>query len=66
MRVERTLSAPVEGISTYAPQNRTEGYASEQVNFRSDPLTKLSKRPPVIWDGRIDSCLLYTSDAADE
>lgn len=52
MRVESTLSAPVHGISTYAPQNREVGYASEQVNFRSDPLTKLSKRPPLVWGGR--------------
>lgn len=55
MRIESTLSAPVEGLSTYAPQNRDEGYASEQINLRSDPLTKLSKRPPLVWDGRLNA-----------
>ena len=49
MRIEQSYPAPVHGISTLAPRTRPQGYASKQVNFRSDPVNKLTRRPPSLY-----------------
>lgn len=55
MRTESSYPAPVYGVSTLAPRNRPYGYASEQINFRSDPVNKLTRRPSSVWRQRIKS-----------
>lgn len=49
MRIEQSYPSPVHGISTLAPRTRPQGYASRQVNFRSDPVNKLTRRPPSLY-----------------
>lgn len=49
MRIESAYPTPVMGISTLAPRNRLRGHAEEQINFRSDPVNKLTRRPPCQW-----------------
>ena len=48
-RVEGTYPTPTKGVSTLAPRNRAVGQASLQENFRSDPVHKLTRRPPLRW-----------------
>ena len=50
MRIEDSYPAPVLGVSTLAPRNRMKGHASAQINMRSDPVQKLTRRPPLRWD----------------
>ena len=45
MRIEGTFKTPIHGISTLSPRNRADGHAEEQVNLRSDPVQKLTRRP---------------------
>lgn len=45
MRIESSYPTPVHGVSTLAPRNRKRGHAGLQVNFRSDPVNKLTRRP---------------------
>lgn len=47
MRTEGMYPAPVQGVSTLSPRNRAYGKAGLQVNFRSDPVKKLTRRPPL-------------------
>lgn len=49
MRTEQSYPTPVHGVSTLAPRTRPQGYASKQVNFRSDPVNKLTRRPSSEW-----------------
>jgi len=49
MRVEGTFKTPIHGVSTLAPRNRADGHAELQVNFRSDPVQKLTRRPPLVF-----------------
>ncbi len=49
MRVASSYPAPVMGVSTLKDRNRQRGYATEQINFRSDPTRKLTRRPPTKW-----------------
>lgn len=49
MRIESSYPTPIHGVSTLAPRNRAKGHAGRQVNFRSDPVNKLVKRPPMKW-----------------
>lgn len=55
MRIEQSYPAPVHGISTLAPRTRPQGYASKQVNFRSDPVNKLTRRPPSLYKGKVST-----------
>jgi len=50
MKVEDNYPTPILGISTLAPRNRATGQAGEQINFRSDPVNKLTRRPPISWE----------------
>lgn len=47
MRIESNYPTPVQGVSTLAPRNRARGQAGLQVNMRSDPVAKLTRRPPL-------------------
>ena len=49
MRIESSYPTPIHGVSTLAPRNRAEGQAGLQKNFRSDPVRKLTRRPPMKW-----------------
>ncbi len=49
MRIESSYPTPIMGVSTLAPRNRLRGHAEEQINFRSDPVNKLTRRPPCQW-----------------
>lgn len=49
MRIEQSYPSPVHGVSTLAPRTRPQGYASKQVNFRSDPVNKLTRRPSSLY-----------------
>lgn len=49
MRIEANYPTPVQGVSTLAPRNRARGQASLQENMRSDPVTKLTRRPSLKW-----------------
>ncbi len=50
MRVEGTFKTPIHGISTLSPRNRADGHAEEQINLRSDPVQKLTRRPSLTFD----------------
>lgn len=50
MRVNSSFPPPVQGVSTLAPRNRANGQAGLQENFRSDPVVKLTRRPPAKWE----------------
>lgn len=49
MRIEGTFKTPIHGISTLAPRNRADGHAEVQLNLRSDPVQKLTRRPPLVF-----------------
>lgn len=53
MTYESTYPAPVYGVSTLSPRDRKFGMAEVQVNFRSDPVAKLTRRPPVKWQKKL-------------
>ena len=49
MRIESSYPAPVHGVSTMDAINRPEGVASEQINMRSDPKNRLTRRLSGEW-----------------
>ena len=49
MRIEGTFKTPIHGISTLSPRNRADGHAEKQLNLRSDPVQKLTRRPPLVF-----------------
>jgi hypothetical protein len=53
MRIEQSYDTPIQGVSTLAPRNRVDGQATTQLNFRSDPVNKLTRRPPLKWLGSL-------------
>lgn len=53
MRIEGTFKTPIHGISTLSPRNRADGHAEEQVNLRSDPVQKLTRRPSLTLDANL-------------
>ncbi len=53
MRVEGTFKTPIHGISTLAPRNRADGQAELQVNLRSDPVQKLTRRPSLVYKAHL-------------
>lgn len=57
MRTEQSYPTPIKGVSTLTPRNRLVGQAALQENFRSDPINKLTRRPPMEWSSfmRTDS-----------
>lgn len=66
MRVESSYPTPTMGISTLSNRNRLEGQATKQINFRSDPVHKLTRRPPVefvdtIFTGKDPDDLIFHS-----
>ncbi len=54
MRIEQSFPVPIHGVSTLAPRNRPRGFATSQVNFRSDPVNKLTRRPASRWVDQLD------------
>ena len=50
-RIEDSYPTPIHGVSTLAPRNRARGQAGLQINMRSDPVAKLTRRPSLSWDG---------------
>ena len=64
MRTNGTYRTPVHGVSTLAPRNRMRGQAEQQINFRSDPVNKLSRRPSTIFKG-IGPGILSGADASN-
>lgn len=61
MRIEGMYPPPILGVSTLNPRHRIEGQAGEQVNFRSDPIKRLTRRPPLRYDN--DSLLIANQNA---
>jgi hypothetical protein len=55
MRIEQSYPSPIHGVSTLAPRTRPQGYATQQINFRSDPVNKLTRRPSSIFKGKVDT-----------
>lgn len=55
MRIEQSYPSPIHGISTLAPRTRPQGYASKQLNFRSDPVNKLTRRPSSMYKTLVSS-----------
>lgn len=51
MEVSGQFPAPVLGVSTLAERTRANGQMSEQINMSSDPVQKLTRRPPAMWKG---------------
>ena len=51
MRIESNYPTPIQGVSTLAARNRARGQAGVQLNLRSDPVTKLTRRPSLKWTG---------------
>lgn len=45
MRIESNYPTPIQGVSTLASRNRAKGQAGLQLNMRSDPVKKLTRRP---------------------
>jgi len=59
-RVAQAYPTPIHGVSTLAPRNRAKGQAAAQINMRSDPVNKLTRRPPLTWD----AALAFAEDTA--
>ena len=53
MRIESNYPTPIQGVSTLAARNRARGQAGLQVNMRSDPVKKLTRRPSLKWEARL-------------
>lgn len=49
MRIDSSYPTPIQGVSTLSPRNRARGQAGKQVNFRSDPVNKLTRRQSLRW-----------------
>lgn len=52
-RVTSAYPAPIHGVSTLAPRNRGKGQATLQENMRSDPVSKLTRRPSLDWKSEL-------------
>lgn len=61
-RVEGSYPPPVQGVSTLAPRNRPSGFAGLQENLRSDPIRKLTRRPPTEWIKHLKDVTAENSD----
>jgi hypothetical protein len=59
MRIEGLYPAPIHGVSTLSPRNRRIGTAGLQVNFRSDPVKKLTRRPPLQFETVLRTQVTY-------
>ena len=57
MRGRHNLPAPTLGVSTLAARNQPEGMMVEQINMRSDPVRKLSRRPAMEYIGQVSNTL---------
>ncbi len=72
MRIESMYPPPIYGVSSVPSRNRVFGRAEEQINFRSDPVTKLSRRPPskfvrtVMEDVAVDDIFYHRYDRGSE
>lgn len=60
-RVEASYPTPIQGVSTLAPRNRGLGQAGEQLNMRSDPVAKLTRRPSLSWQTELLDTTLDTT-----
>ena len=67
MRIESGYKSIVNGVSTVAAVNRPPGFAETQVNFRSDTVKKLVRRPSMCWSnslpefsGDVDDLVTHT------
>ena len=49
MRIEQSYPSPIHGVSSLEPRTRPQGYATSQLNFRSDPVNKLTRRPSSLY-----------------
>lgn len=45
--------APILGVSTLPARTRANGQMTEQINLSSDPVQKLTRRPPLDWLGKL-------------
>ncbi|QPI17700.1 putative tail tubular protein B [Alteromonas phage vB_AmeP_R8W] len=61
MRIEGLYPPPIYGVSTLSPRNRTRGRAGVQKNFRSDPIRKLTRRPPLQYERWLKTNVSYGS-----
>ncbi|ASL24419.1 putative tail tubular protein B [Alteromonas phage vB_AspP-H4/4] len=59
MRIEGLYPSPIHGVSTLSPRNRRRGTAGLQVNFRSDPVKKLTRRPPLQYETVLRNQITY-------
>ena len=50
MRVSSKYPVPIDGVSTTQEISRKYGYAEEQINMRSNPIAKLTRRPSLEWE----------------
>jgi len=51
MRASGEYPSPIHGVSTMPSSTVLYGYAKIQENFRSDPIEKLKRRPPLMHEG---------------
>lgn len=58
-RVRSELPSLTRGVSTASDEDKAQGFATEQINFVSDPMNKLTKRPPMLYTDSI----LFTENA---
>lgn len=49
MSFDRPLPPPVFGVSTLQEVFRPEGFCTEQINWRNDPIEMLTRRPQTEW-----------------
>lgn len=69
MRYRHNLPAPTQGVSTLAERNQPEGMMVKQTNLRSDPVRKLSRRPPISFGDVIsnnETAVYHTYDRHGE
>ena len=57
-RIEDNYPTPIQGVSTLASRNRARGQAGLQLNMRSDPVKKLTRRPSL----QFGSVLINTTE----
>lgn len=58
-KIAGNYPTPIQGVSTLSEETMMPGYCKEQVNMRSDPVLKLRRRPPLVWDSRV---MTYTGN----
>lgn len=51
MRVRQEYPTPIDGVSTKADLTRGPSAAEEQINMRSNPVAKLTRRPSLVREG---------------